>query len=136
MGYIQVKNCHIAEMNELTVEEVSKLKVVELKNELDARGLSKSGKKDELISRLIEHIENEDKQNIDKSVSKEDSSQEEQERISREKEEEAQKIKEEEDRKLKEQEKKEEEEKQNREEEERRTQEKEEQKKEELKEEE
>ena len=36
---------------------IPKLRVVDLKNELESRGLSKSGKKDELIARLISYIE-------------------------------------------------------------------------------
>merc|ERR1712079_337009 len=38
---------------------IPKLRVVDLKNELDARGLSKSGKKDELVARLVSFIEHE-----------------------------------------------------------------------------
>merc|ERR1712079_473520 len=38
---------------------IPKLRVVDLKNELDARGLSKSGKKDELVARLVSYIEHE-----------------------------------------------------------------------------
>ena len=36
---------------------VTKLRVVDLKEELEARGLSKSGKKDELIARLVSYLE-------------------------------------------------------------------------------
>ena len=36
---------------------VQKLRVVDLKEELDARGLSKTGKKDELIARLVSYME-------------------------------------------------------------------------------
>ena len=36
---------------------VNKLRVVDLKEELEARGLSKSGKKDELIARLVSFLE-------------------------------------------------------------------------------
>ena len=36
---------------------IAKLRVVDLKNELDARGLSKSGKKDELVARLLSYME-------------------------------------------------------------------------------
>ena len=36
---------------------IAKLRVVDLKNELDERGLSKSGKKDELIARLVSYME-------------------------------------------------------------------------------
>jgi len=36
---------------------VTKLRVVDLKEELEARGLSKSGKKDELITRLVSYLE-------------------------------------------------------------------------------
>ena len=36
---------------------VHKLRVVDLKEELEARGLSKSGKKDELIVRLVSYLE-------------------------------------------------------------------------------
>jgi len=38
---------------------IAKLRVVDLKNELDARGLSKSGKKDELVARLLSYMEHE-----------------------------------------------------------------------------
>jgi len=38
---------------------IAKLRVVDLKNELDARGLSKSGKKDELVARLLSFMEHE-----------------------------------------------------------------------------
>ena len=36
---------------------VTKLRVVDLKEELEIRGLSKSGKKDELIARLVSYLE-------------------------------------------------------------------------------
>ena len=36
---------------------IAKMKVPDLKNELDARGLSKTGKKDELVVRLISYME-------------------------------------------------------------------------------
>lgn len=36
---------------------IAKMKVTDLKNELDARGLGKTGKKDELVSRLISYME-------------------------------------------------------------------------------
>lgn len=36
---------------------IAKMKVSDLKNELDARGLSKTGKKDELVARLISYME-------------------------------------------------------------------------------
>jgi len=36
---------------------ITKLRVVDLKEELEARGLSKSGKKDELIARLVSYLE-------------------------------------------------------------------------------
>ena len=36
---------------------IHKLRVVDLKEELEARGLSKSGKKDELITRLVSFLE-------------------------------------------------------------------------------
>lgn len=36
---------------------IAKMKVTDLKNELDARGLSKTGKKDELVARLISYME-------------------------------------------------------------------------------
>ena len=36
---------------------VTKLRVVDLKEELEVRGLSKSGKKDELIARLVSYLE-------------------------------------------------------------------------------
>ena len=36
---------------------IAKMKVSDLKNELDARGLSKTGKKDELVVRLISYME-------------------------------------------------------------------------------
>jgi len=42
---------------EINGTPIAKLRVVDLKNELDARGLSKSGKKDELVVRLISYIE-------------------------------------------------------------------------------
>ena len=42
---------------EINGTPVTKLRVVDLKNELDARGLSKSGKKDELIARLLSYME-------------------------------------------------------------------------------
>ena len=42
---------------EINGTPIAKLRVVDLKNELDARGLSKSGKKDELIVRLTSYME-------------------------------------------------------------------------------
>lgn len=36
---------------------IAKMKVTDLKNELDARGLGKTGKKDELVARLISYME-------------------------------------------------------------------------------
>eukprot|EP00090_Calanus_glacialis_P025571 TRINITY_DN4000_c0_g1_i1.p1 TRINITY_DN4000_c0_g1~~TRINITY_DN4000_c0_g1_i1.p1 ORF type:complete len:699 (-),score=344.54 TRINITY_DN4000_c0_g1_i1:232-2328(-) len=45
---------------EINGTPIAKLRVVDLKNELDARGLSKSGKKDELIARLMSHMEAEE----------------------------------------------------------------------------
>ena len=36
---------------------VQKLRVVDLKEELEARGLSKTGEKDELIARLVSYLE-------------------------------------------------------------------------------
>ena len=46
-------------MSEITINgtPINKLRVVDLKNELDARGLSKSGKKDELVARLLSYME-------------------------------------------------------------------------------
>ena len=46
-------------MAEITINgtPIAKLRVVDLKNELDARGLSKSGKKDELVARLLSYME-------------------------------------------------------------------------------
>jgi len=48
-------------MAEITINgtPIAKLRVVDLKNELDARGLSKSGKKDELVARLLSYMEHE-----------------------------------------------------------------------------
>jgi len=48
-------------MSEITINgtPINKLRVVDLKNELDARGLSKSGKKDELVARLLSYMEHE-----------------------------------------------------------------------------
>jgi len=45
---------------EINGTPIAKLRVVDLKNELDARGLSKSGKKDELVARLISYMEAEE----------------------------------------------------------------------------
>jgi len=42
---------------EINGTPIAKLRVVDLKNELDNRGLSKSGKKDELVTRLISYME-------------------------------------------------------------------------------
>ena len=42
---------------EINGTPVHKLRVVDLKEELDARGLSKSGKKDELVARLVSFLE-------------------------------------------------------------------------------
>merc|ERR1711915_846107 len=52
-------SCQYSKMSDIEINgtPVTKLRVVDLKNELDARGLSKSGKKDELIARLISYIE-------------------------------------------------------------------------------
>ena len=42
---------------EINGTPIHKLRVVDLKEELDARGLSKSGKKDELVARLLSYME-------------------------------------------------------------------------------
>ena len=42
---------------EINGTPVHKLRVADLKEELGARGLSKSGKKDELIARLVSYLE-------------------------------------------------------------------------------
>jgi len=47
---------------------IPKLRVVDLKNELDARGLSKSGKKDELVARLLSYLEAEMKAEADEKA--------------------------------------------------------------------
>jgi len=47
---------------------IAKLRVVDLKNELDARGLSKSGKKDELVARLLSFMEHEMTQEKDQNT--------------------------------------------------------------------
>lgn len=44
-------------MTELNTSQISKLKVAELKEHLESRGLATDGKKDELVSRLTQAIE-------------------------------------------------------------------------------
>merc|ERR1712228_698027 len=58
-------SCQYSKMSDIEINgtPVTKLRVVDLKNELDARGLSKSGKKDELIARLISYMEVEEASN-------------------------------------------------------------------------
>jgi len=58
---------------EINGTPVHKLRVVDLKEELDARGLSKSGKKDELVARLVSFLEAEAK-NEEKTEEVEDGS--------------------------------------------------------------
>merc|ERR1712106_216238 len=53
---VHVSFCKMSDL-EINGTPIAKLRVVDLKNELDARGLSKSGKKDELVVRLISYIE-------------------------------------------------------------------------------
>merc|ERR1712212_709582 len=56
MGPLSRSLAPLVDMAALTVEDVSKLKVAELKKELKALGLSVDGKKNELQERLEEAI--------------------------------------------------------------------------------
>merc|ERR1712142_1112564 len=61
-------SCQYSKMSDIEINgtPVTKLRVVDLKSELDARGLSKSGKKDELIARLLSYMEVEEASNSTK----------------------------------------------------------------------